>query len=120
MENRLTERKLQILQLLALGHTQAEIAQRLDIAPGTVKNHISGYKGTGGIVEHFGAKNTVNAVYLATLQGILPVKNGDYESVELPVEGQEPVILLGPVGRIDILADELGYERKGKGFRRRG
>jgi DNA-binding NarL/FixJ family response regulator len=37
----LTERELEILQLLAQGHTNPEIARRLHLASGTVRNYVS-------------------------------------------------------------------------------
>lgn len=40
MDSELTAREMQILELLELGHSNQEIAQRLSIAVHTVKNHV--------------------------------------------------------------------------------
>lgn len=36
-----SERELEVLQLLAAGHSNKEIASRLDVSPNTVKTHVS-------------------------------------------------------------------------------
>jgi LuxR family maltose regulon positive regulatory protein len=45
----LSERELEVLDLIALGHTNAEIASRLFIAIGTVKRHINNMYGKLGV-----------------------------------------------------------------------
>ena len=41
----LTDRELQVLRLISLGHSNAEIAESLVIAPGTVKRHTNNIYG---------------------------------------------------------------------------
>lgn len=50
---RLTEREVAVVRVLALGHTNAEIAAELRLAPGTVKNHVA------AIQRKIGAGNRV-------------------------------------------------------------
>jgi DNA-binding NarL/FixJ family response regulator len=49
----LSDREIEVVRLLAHGHTNAEIAQTLVIAPGTVKNHVA------AIGRKLGARNRV-------------------------------------------------------------
>lgn len=53
---KLTRREIQVLNLLAAGKTNANIASRLFISEGTVKSHI------GHILEKLGARNRTEAV----------------------------------------------------------
>jgi DNA-binding NarL/FixJ family response regulator len=47
----LTERELEVLRLLARGHSNREIAERLVIAEGTVKNHVTRVFGKLGVPD---------------------------------------------------------------------
>lgn len=58
----LTERQTEILQLLADGLAQKEVAYRLGITRQTVKNHIYGNGGTAGITERLGKTTLHGAV----------------------------------------------------------
>ncbi len=55
----LTERELQVLQLLALGFSNSDIAEQLNISMATVKYHLS------NIFDKLGAKSRVEAVTIA-------------------------------------------------------
>jgi DNA-binding CsgD family transcriptional regulator len=61
----LTDRELQVLQLLAKGRSNKEIALALDISTHTVKFHIS------GIYTKLGATNRTEAVRLGFRQGLI-------------------------------------------------
>jgi DNA-binding NarL/FixJ family response regulator len=61
----LTDRELEVLQLLAAGHRDKEIATILTIAPTTAKNHVK------NILEKLNAKNRTQAVSLAREMGLL-------------------------------------------------
>ncbi|MCL4562129.1 MAG: LuxR C-terminal-related transcriptional regulator [Chloroflexi bacterium] len=62
----LSQRELEVLQLLALGRTNQEIAQQLIVAPGTVKAH------TASIYRKLDAANRTEAVARARQLGLLP------------------------------------------------
>lgn len=62
----LTKRELEVLQLIALGKTNKEIARQLVIAPGTVKAH------TASIYRKLDVANRTEAVAHARQLGILP------------------------------------------------
>jgi DNA-binding NarL/FixJ family response regulator len=47
----LTERELDVLRLLADGHSNPEIAQRLHLARGTVRNYVSAILGKLGVSD---------------------------------------------------------------------
>lgn len=66
-----SERKMQILKLLADGHDRDEIAELLGIAPGTVKNHICGNGAALGIIQLLSARNKTHAVAIAIRLNIL-------------------------------------------------
>ncbi len=55
----LTPREAEVLELLGLGLTNAEIAQRLFVAPSTVKVHVR------HVLEKLGVKNRVQAALVA-------------------------------------------------------
>ncbi len=61
----LTERERQVLQLVAEGASNLQIARRLHIAEGTVKNHIS------LIMDKLGAGNRTQAVTIARQRRLL-------------------------------------------------
>lgn len=118
----LTKRKLEILQLLANGYTQKEVAEKLGITRGTVKNHILGQsrkdkENLPGIITILGATNTTHAVYLATLQGLLPIDGAPIRA-RFQVEETTPAVTNSWV---DSLADQLDYVPDDTGgFRKRG
>ena len=61
----LSERELEILQLIALGMTNREIARQLVVAPGTVKAH------TASIYRKLDVANRTEAASRARQIGIL-------------------------------------------------
>ncbi|MCE6999230.1 response regulator transcription factor [Saccharothrix sp. S26] len=62
----LTERELDVLRLLATGRTNREIATRLHVSEGTVKNHVS------RILGRLGLRDRTQAAVYARDQGLLP------------------------------------------------
>ncbi len=62
---RLTPRENDVLKLLALGHTNAQIAQRLRISERTVKFHVT------SLFSRLGAKRRTEAVAIARERGML-------------------------------------------------
>ena len=62
----LSGRELEVLQLMALGKTNQEIARQLIVAPGTVKAH------TASIYRKLDVANRTEAVARARQLGILP------------------------------------------------
>lgn len=62
----ISDRELEVLQALAKGQANKEIARRLDISPNTVKTHIS------RLYEKLGSSNRTEAVHRARSLGILP------------------------------------------------
>jgi len=63
-----TERELEILNLVVQGYNNPEIAQRLHLAPGTVRNYVS------TILHKLGASDRTQAAVMALKRGI--VKGG--------------------------------------------
>lgn len=61
----LTRRQRQLLQLVAAGHSNAQIAERLFIAPPTVRKHLE------NIFERLGVKNRTAAAALALPDGFV-------------------------------------------------
>ena len=62
----LSQRELEVLQLMALGNTNQEIARQLIVAPGTVKAH------TASIYRKLEVANRTEAIARARQLGILP------------------------------------------------
>jgi len=65
LTERLTRREREVLRLMAEGATNAEIAARLCLAEGTVRNHVS------RILGKLGARGRAHAVRLAVEWGLL-------------------------------------------------
>jgi two-component system response regulator DesR len=61
----LTERELEVLRLVAAGASNREISARLRLAPGTVRNYLS------GVITKTRARNRVDAVRIAQESGWL-------------------------------------------------
>jgi len=61
----MTERELDILQLLAEGYSNPEIAGRLHLAPGTVRNYVS------TIFQKLGVSDRTQAVVVALQRGMV-------------------------------------------------
>lgn len=62
--NSLSERELAVLQLLAAGHSNQEIAEQLHLTKGTVRNHIS------AIYRKLEVKDRTQAVLIAIRHGL--------------------------------------------------
>ena len=60
-----TEREMEILRLLAQGHSNPEIAQRLHLAPGTVRNYVS------VILQKLGVSDRTQAAVVALRRGLV-------------------------------------------------
>jgi DNA-binding NarL/FixJ family response regulator len=60
-----TERELDVLKLLVKGLSNSRIAERANLAPGTVRNYIS------RIMQKLGAEDRVQAALLAVKQGLV-------------------------------------------------
>ncbi|WP_308207919.1 helix-turn-helix domain-containing protein [Actinomadura madurae] len=59
-ENPLTDRELDVLRLAASGSDPSEIAARLHLSRGTVRNYL------GAIVTKLNARNRLDAIRIAT------------------------------------------------------
>jgi DNA-binding NarL/FixJ family response regulator len=62
----ISPRELTVLQELAAGHSNKEIAERLNVSPNTVKTHVA------QVFEKLGAKRRTDAVNKARELGIVP------------------------------------------------
>ncbi len=62
----ISPRELQVLQELAAGHSNKEIADRLNLSPHTVKTHVS------HLFEKLGARRRTEAIHRARELGIVP------------------------------------------------
>jgi DNA-binding NarL/FixJ family response regulator len=60
-----TERELDVLRLLVQGHSNREIAQRLYLAPGTVRNYVS------VILQKLGVSDRTRAAVVALKRGLV-------------------------------------------------
>ena len=65
LEEQLTRRECDVLQLAALGCSNKTIATRLEVELGTVKSHMT------AILDKLGAKNRTEAVLIANERGLL-------------------------------------------------
>lgn len=63
----LTLRQLEVLGLVALGHQTSQIATRLGIAEGTVKEHLE------SIFRALGVRTRAHAVFVAVRSGLIPL-----------------------------------------------
>ena len=61
----LTEREYECLELVAVGHTNAEIGRRIYLSEDTVKTHLR------RLFAKLGARDRAHAVHLAHLRGLL-------------------------------------------------
>lgn len=61
----LTEREMEILRLLVQGHTNPEIARRLYLAPGTVRNYVS------AILQKLDVSDRTQAAVVALQRGLV-------------------------------------------------
>lgn len=61
----LTERQLEVLAMIALGHVDADIARLLWIGETTAKRHVR------DILSKLGARNRAHAAHIAHKKGIL-------------------------------------------------
>ena len=64
LENDLTERELEVLRLIGTGTTNREIADRLVVSEGTVKNHVS------SILSRLGLRDRTQAALFAHEHGL--------------------------------------------------
>jgi DNA-binding CsgD family transcriptional regulator len=64
----LTQRELEVLQLLAEGATNGEISQRLFISPKTAKNHLA------AIFQKLDVTNRTHALVRAVVMGLVNIE----------------------------------------------
>lgn len=65
LSDKLTERELEVLQLICQGFSNSEIARKLSISDGTVKNHIS------SILARLGLRDRIQAIIYARENGLV-------------------------------------------------
>ena len=68
VRGRLTQRELEVLQLLAEGSTNGEISQRLYISPKTTKNHLA------AIFQKLDVTNRTHALVRAVVMGLVTIE----------------------------------------------
>jgi len=61
----LTDRELEVLKLVATGATNREIAEKLSVSEGTVKNHMS------NILTRLGLRDRLQAALFAREHGLV-------------------------------------------------
>ncbi|MEN9599788.1 MAG: hypothetical protein RL596_2107 [Bacteroidota bacterium] len=66
MEFGLSKREIEVLDLLAEGYSNQEIAEKLFVSLSTIKTHVS------GILEKLGVKRRIQAIEKAKTVGLLP------------------------------------------------
>jgi len=67
----LTDRELQMLELVALGHTNTAIARKLEVSPRTVAHHLD------NVYRKLDVSGRAAAVYRAVTEGLVPPKPPD-------------------------------------------
>jgi two-component system response regulator DevR len=83
--NPLTPRETEVLQLVAMGLKNREIAERFEVAEQTVKNQLR------GAMRHLGAPNRTQAVVIAMRNGWLPGERLGEPPVAEPTRAVPPV-----------------------------
>ena len=79
----LTEREKELLQLVATGVTNREVAQRLSISVNTVKVHLR------NVYTKLGAESRTEATMVAAREGWIAVEGLEPESERELVEGED-------------------------------
>jgi two-component system response regulator NreC len=74
-EDRLSQREVEVLRLIALGFTSVEIAHRLHLSPRTVESH------RAHITGKLGVSTRAELVSYALRRGLLDTNSGDSQPV---------------------------------------
>lgn len=74
----LTERELDVLELVAAGHSNKQIAVRLGLSEDTVKGHLR------GVFAHLGAGNRTQAVVMASRLELIGPNRGSSQAPKVP------------------------------------
>jgi len=74
-EEPLTERELEVLRMLARGHTDKEIAKQLYVTDVTVRTHV------GRILQKLGLNNRVKAALYSYRTGLVSIAETSYEDL---------------------------------------